>query len=325
MTATRYLLRRVAQIVPVAVVIVVINFFLLRLAPGDMADVIAGQSGSASPEFLAQLRQQFGTDQPLAVQFAHYASRLAHLDLGYSFRYSQPVLHLILQRVPASAALMLSSLALALAIGCALGTVAALSKRRGIDILLSTVSMLGFATPLFWVGLMLIVVFSVKLGWLPSGGMHTLGVVQSGWTAFTDVVRHMLLPVFCLTLYYVAIYARLARSSVLEVNRLDFVRTARAKGASRTAVVFRHILPNALLSIVTMTALQFGALFSGSIAIETVFAWPGLGLLALDAVTTRDLNLLLGILFVSSLFVLIVNLLTDLLYARLDPRIEVQS
>ncbi|WP_250468082.1 ABC transporter permease [Caballeronia sp. GAFFF2] len=319
-----YPLRRACQALPLVAVIAIANFFWLRLAPGDLADVIAGEAGAATPEYMAELRRQFGTDQPLAMQFAAYVKRLAHLDLGWSFRYNESVLHLIGQRLPATALLLVSALVIALVVGCAAGTFAAVSRWRWVDVLVSVIATLGFATPLFWLGLMLMVLFSAHLHWLPSGGMTTLGATLHGWAFVRDVAAHMAMPVFCLSAYYLAIYARLMRASVLEVAGLDFVRTARAKGVSRWRAVVSHVVPNALLPIVTMTALQFGTLFSGSVAIETVFSWPGLGQLALDAVSSRDLNLLLGILFVSSLLVLAVNLFADLAYGWFDPRIEVE-
>lgn len=309
---------------PLVVVIAVMNFFWLRLAPGDLADVMAGEAGAATPEYLAALRHQFGTDQPLGLQFLAYLERIVHLDLGWSFRYNESVLQLIIGRLPATALLMISALVIALVLGCLLGTIAAVSRHRWVDVAVSILATLGFATPLFWLGLMLMVLFSAHLHWLPAGGILTPGVAASGWAMLRDLVAHMVLPVFCLAAYYLAIYARLMRASVLEVSGLDFVRTARAKGLSRVATIRAHVVPNALLPIVTMTALQFGALFSGSVAIETVFSWPGLGQLALDAVASRDLNLLLGILFFSSVLVLVVNLIVDLAYGWFDPRIEVE-
>ncbi|PYE13193.1 peptide/nickel transport system permease protein [Paraburkholderia silvatlantica] len=316
--------RRLLQALPLVVVIAVLNFFWLRLAPGDLADVMAGEAGAATPEYLAALRHQFGTDQPFALQFLAYLKRMAHLDLGWSFRYNESVLHLILDRLPATALLMGGALAIALVFGCLAGTVSAVSRQRWVDVVISVLATLGFATPLLWLGLMLMVLFSAHLHWLPAGGITTPGVVATGWAHVGDVAAHMVLPVFCLAAYYLAIYARLMRAAVLEVGGLDFVRTARAKGVSRVATIRRHVVPNALLPIVTMTALQFGTLFSGSVAIETVFSWPGLGQLALDAVASRDLNLLLGILFFSSVLVLLVNLAMDLTYGWFDPRIEVE-
>ncbi|ALL70274.1 Oligopeptide transport system permease protein OppB (plasmid) [Paraburkholderia caribensis MBA4] len=312
------------QALPLVALIAVLNFSWLRLAPGDLADVMAGEAGAATPEYLAALRHQFGTDQPVALQFLAYLNRIVHLDLGWSFRYNESVLHLIIGRLPATALLMVGALVIALLFGCVAGTVAAVSRHRWIDIAVSVLATLGFATPLFWLGLMLMVLFSAHLHWLPAGGMSTPGLVATGWARISDIGAHMVLPVFCLSAYYVAIYARLMRASVLEVAGLDFVRTARAKGVSRLVTIVSHVVPNALLPIVTMTALQFGTLFSGSVAIETVFSWPGLGQLALDAVSSRDLNLLLGILFFSSVLVLVVNLAADLAYGWFDPRIEVQ-
>lgn len=319
-----YPVRRLLQALPLVLVIAVMNFFWLRLAPGDLADVMAGEAGAATPEYLAALRHQFGMDQSVTRQFLAYLDRLVHLDLGWSFRYNESVLQLIVGRLPATALLMVSALVIALLLGCVAGTVAAVSRRRWVDMAVSILATLGFATPLFWLGLMLMVLFSAQWHWLPAGGITTPGAASTGIAHIGDVIAHMVLPVFCLAAYYMAIYARLMRASVLEVAGLDFVRTARAKGVSRGATIRSHVVPNALLPIVTMTALQFGALFSGSVAIETVFSWPGLGQLALDAVTSRDLNLLLGILLFSSVLVLLVNLAVDLSYGWFDPRIEAE-
>ncbi len=313
---------RLIQILPVVFLIITCNFFLLRLAPGDMADVMAGEAGGASMDYLGQLRQQFGLDVPLWQQFSGYAGRIVRFDLGWSFRNSQSVASLIFDRLPATVLLIVISLVFAALVGSLLGTVAGLARHRVTDVVISTLSTAGFATPLFWFGLMLIVLFSVHLGWLPASGMYSLSHSFHGPRLVADYLVHLVLPVLCLSVYYLAIYARLMRTSVRNIRGLDFVRTARAKGASRSRTILRHILPNALLHMVTLTGLQFGTLFSGSITVEAVFAWPGLGLLALDAVTARDINLLLGILFVSSIFVLLVNLLTDLSYRLTDPRVE---
>jgi peptide/nickel transport system permease protein len=317
-----YWFRRVLQAVPVVLLVVTLNFFLLRLAPGDMADVMAGESGVVSMDYVEHLRLSFGADQPLFSQYLSYLGKVLRFDLGWSFRNSQPVSTLILERLASTGFLMITALVIAILGGCALGMVAGLTRRRSVDLFISAVSTIGFAAPLFWLGLMLIVLFSVTLAWLPAGGMSTLGTSAIGGAWLLDVARHMILPTICLAIYYMAIYTRLMRASVLDVSGQDFVRTARAKGASRFRTAWHHILPNSLLSIVTLTGLQLGALFSGSITIETVFAWPGLGQLALSAVGSRDLNLLLGILLVSSIFILLVNLLTDLSYALLDPRVE---
>ncbi|GGF58527.1 ABC transporter permease [Azorhizobium oxalatiphilum] len=320
----RYLGVRVLQVIPTILAIVVLNFFFLRLAPGDLAEVIAGEAGSASPEYMAILRQQFGLDQSIWVQFTKYLTELAQLNLGYSFRNSLPVLDLIVSRAPNTALLMLSSLLIAVVLGVLFGAISAQWRGKWPDGVISALSTVGFATPLFWVGLMLIVLFSVELRWLPAGGMQDLEHSYTGFAHMLDVARHMVLPVFSLAFFYIAIYTRLTRSAMLEVQELDFVRTARAKGLNPLPVTLRHVLRNALLPIVTMTGLQLGALLSGSVVIETVFAWPGMGRLAFDAVFQRDINLLLGVLFFSSFLVIVSNLVTDLVYALLDPRIDIR-
>jgi peptide/nickel transport system permease protein len=317
-----YWIRRLLQAIPVVLLTITLNFFLLRLTPGDMADVMAGESGVVSQDYVEHLRQSFGADQSVLAQYASYLQKVAHFDLGWSFRNGESVGTLILDRLLPTGLLMVTALAIAILCGCTLGMIAGLTRRRSLDLFISAVSTIGFATPLFWLGLMLIVLFSVGLGWLPAGGLSTVGAPASGVSHILDLAEHMILPTLCLAIYYTAVYTRLMRASVLEVSARDFVRTARAKGASRLRTAWHHILPNSLLPLVTLTGLQLGTLFSGSITIETVFGWPGLGQLALSAVASRDLNLLLGILLVSSIFILLVNLLTDLSYALLDPRLE---
>lgn len=314
------LLVRVLQAVPLAFMVIVLNFFLLKSVPGDLADVIAGEAGAATPEFMSQLRSQFGSDRPLVVQFFAYLKNVLHFDLGWSFRYSESVTHLITERLSSTLLLMGVALIIAVVLGTVLGVVAAVTRRPAVEKLIGLIATLGFAMPVFWLGLMVVVVFTVKLGWLPSSGASTMGSDFSGFARVRDVTRHLLMPAGCLAFSYLALYIRLMQESVRGVALLDFIRTARAKGCSRFRLIWRHIVPNALLPIVTLTGLQFGAMLSGSVTIETVFAWPGLGQLALSAVTTRDVNLLLGILFVTSLFVVVVNLLTELVHTALDPR-----
>jgi len=317
----RYLAARLAQVVPLALLVILANFFLLRLAPGDMADVMAGEAGAATPEFMAALRRQFGSDEPVTLQLLHYFERILTFDLGYSFRNGETVLQLILARLPATLLLVGASLVLATIIGVALGWVAAAKQGRWPDLGLSVLTTVGFATPVFWIGLMMIVLFSIHLHWLPTGGFYDEDAELTGFAYGLDVLRHMVMPVTSLAIFYVAIYARLTRTAVLEVAALDFVRMARAKGLARGRIARAHVLRNALLPVVTITGLHLGALLGGSVVVETVFAWPGLGRLAFDAVAQRDTNLLLGILLCSSLLVMAVNLATDLVTAALDPRI----
>ncbi len=311
---------RVFQALPVAFMVVILNFFLLKSVPGDLADVIAGEAGAATPEFMAQLRTQFGSDQPLLVQFLSYLKNVLSFDLGWSFRYSESVTQLIVERLSSTLLLMGVALVIAVVLGTFLGIVAAVTRKPLIEKVIDLIATLGFAMPVFWLGLMVVVIFTAKLGWLPSSGDSTMGSELSGFAHLWDVIRHLLMPAGCLAFSYLALYIRLMQESVRGVALQDFIRTARAKGCSRFRLIWRHIVPNALLPIITLTGLQFGAMLSGSVTIETVFAWPGLGQLALSAVSTRDVNLLLGILFVTSLFVVVVNLLTELVHAALDPR-----
>ncbi|MCY1256912.1 Dipeptide transport system permease protein DppB [compost metagenome] len=314
--------RRLLQPLGVVTAMSVVNFFLLRLAPGDAAQVLAGEAGAATPEYVAALRAQFGLDQPLWVQLGRYLWHLAHLDLGYSFRQGMPVLDLIVQRLPATLLLMGASIAFAVVVGAALGVLAAMRAGRLLDSLISIAALLCFATPLFWIGLMLVLVFSVWLDWLPVGGMFTVESGLTGWAYALDVARHLVLPAVTLGLFYMAVYVRLMRASMIDVRRQDFVRTAVAKGAPQHRVLTRHVLRNALLPLVTMVGVQASSVIGGAVVVETVFSWPGLGRTAFDALYQRDYNLLLGILLCSSVVVILVNGIVDLVYARVDPRIR---
>lgn len=321
MARARFILSRLLQVVPVVLAIAALNFLLLRLAPGDAADILAGQMGHASPELVARMRKEFGLDRPLYEQFAIYIARLLTLDLGTSQIQSLPVMTLIAERLPATLILMVSSILLAILLGIVLGVSAARRHGRWQDNVLTVLALVAYATPAFWLGLMLIVAFSVKLDLLPSGGYSTIAQARTGLGHVLDVTRHLVLPAVTLGLFYVAIYTRLMRTSMLEVLSLDYITTARAKGLSERRIAWTHALRNALLPVVTLAGVQVGHLLGGSILVETVFAWPGLGRLVFDALLQRDLNLLLGILFTSSIVVVLVNLLVDLIYGFLDPRV----
>ena len=319
----RYVARRVPQAIPVLIGVAIVSFMILKLAPGDIADILAGESGTTTPEYAAELRARFGLDQPVWLQLWNYLAKAATLDLGYSQRHGMPVIELIGGRIPATLIVMAASTVLAVVVGTLLGVVAARFVNRPIDTVISVVALLCYATPLFWIGLMMIVLFSVQLGWLPSGGFETLGVAKSGLARTLDIARHAAMPSVTLALFYLAVYARLTRASMLETLSQDYVKLARAKGISETRVALRHALPNAILPTVTMTGVQINTLLGGAVLVETVFAWPGIGRLAYEAVFTRDHNLLIGILLISSVLVISINLIVDLLYAWLDPRIEV--
>jgi len=302
--------------------IVVINFVLLNAAPGNVVDAMVGQMGAADPEFVARMTTKFNLDQPVWTRLGYYLWNIVRLDLGTSHFYNMPVRTLILERLAATALLMFSSIGLAFAIGVIAGVAAARRFNTVWDNLISLAALVFYATPVFWIGLLMLVLFSVKLEILPIGGMSTIGASLGLWASVRDVVWHLLLPMTTLALFYIATYTRLMRSSMLEVLHLDFVRTARAKGMPERRVAYKHVLRNALLPVVTMVGVQMGSMLGGSVVVESLFGWPGLGQLAYDSVIQRDFNVLLGILFMSSAVVLGVNLLVDLVYAWLDPRIE---
>jgi peptide/nickel transport system permease protein len=319
----RYVVKRLVQAIPIVLAIVVLNFFLLQLAEGDAVDVLAGEAGSATPEYMAELREKFGLDQPLVVQLGVYLKNVMVLDLGYSFRHEMPVSELIFDRMLATLLLMVSTILLAVGFGIVLGLVAAISLNTWRDTAISIFALITYATPLFWVGLMLIVVFSLNLGWFPTSGMENFAMFYEGWDRVFDIAHHLVLPTITLSLFYLALYTRLMRASMLEQAGQDYVTTARAKGVTENRIMFVHVLRNALLPVVTMAGVQVGALIGGSVIVESVFAWPGLGMLAFEALFSRDLNLLLGIFLLSALLVVAVNLVVDLVYSTLDPRIEV--
>ena len=319
----RYVVKRLVQAVPVVLAIVVVNFLLLQLAEGDAVDVLAGEAGSATPEYMAQLREKFGLDQPLIVQLAIYVKNVLSFDLGYSFRHDMPVAELVLDRLLPTLLLMVCTILIAVGFGVVLGLLAASGLNTWRDNLISVFALVSYATPLFWVGLMMIVVFSLRLGWFPTSGMENFAAFHTGWDRVLDIAHHLVMPVITLSLFYLALYTRLMRASMLEQAGMDYVTTARAKGLTERRIVFVHVLRNALLPVLTMAGVQVGALIGGSVIVESVFAWPGLGMLAFEALFARDLNLLLGIFLLSALLVVAINLVIDLLYSFLDPRIEV--
>ena len=313
--------RRLLASIPTLLIILIGLFLLLQLAPGDTVDALMAQMGGGDPAQMQQLRSFYGLDAPVAVQLGRYLLRLIRFDLGFSAIYGQPVVTVIAERLPVTLLLMVSALCLSFAGGTALGVLAARRVNRWPDTLISTLGLIFYATPSFWLGLMGVVVFAVKLGWLPANGFEQIGAGHTGLQRAADIALHLVLPTATLTLIFLAIYLRVMRAAMLEVMNLDFIRTARAKGVGETGVIVRHALRNALLPAVTLVGLQAGTLLGGSVVVESVFALPGLGRLAYESVVQRDLNMLLGIVFVSALLVITVNFCVDLLYAKLDPRI----
>jgi peptide/nickel transport system permease protein len=313
--------RRLAASVPTVLLILIGIFLLLQFAPGDTVDAMMAQMGGGDAATARELRKFYGLDLSVTAQLGNYLWRLVRFDLGFSAIYGKPVVTVIAERLPATLLLMVSALSFAFFFGLVLGVVAARGVNKWPDTVISTLGLIFYATPSFWFGLMAIVVFSIYLQWFPPGGLEDITTVNTGIWRVLDIARHLVLPTLTLGFIYLAIYLRIMRASMLEVLNLDFVRTARAKGLNETRVVVRHVLRNALLPMVTLIGLQAGTMLGGSVVVESVFSLPGLGRLAYESVIQRDLNTLLGIVFVSALVVIAVNFITDLLYARLDPRI----
>jgi peptide/nickel transport system permease protein len=313
---------RLALAAPVLACIAVLNFALIHLAPGDPASVMAGEGGGATPEYMTMLRHKFGLDQSLPLQLWHYVANVASFDLGYSFRNDETVSSLILGRLGPTLLLMGTAFMLSVAVGMLLGLMAGTGRNGWRDIASSTLALLASATPSFWLGLMLIVLLSIRLGWLPTSGFETVGAYYEGGTRVLDVARHLAMPALSLAVFYLALYNRVMRASVIEQFNMDYVTTARAKGQSERGILFGHILRNAVLPVVTMAGVQAANLIGGAVVVESVFGWPGIGTLAFSALQGRDLNLLLGIFLVSACVVVVVNLVVDLIYVALDPRMD---
>jgi len=324
LAALRLLRRRLVQAVPLILGVVVINFCLIQMAPGSFLELMTAENQVSDPNTIVLLRKTYGLEDPVWLQLVKYIWALMRFDFGFSYRQNMPVIQAITINLPATLLLMSSSIALAFAVGVAAGVVASMKVRTGWDTLVSVAAMFFFAAPSFWLGIMMIVLFAVKLGWMPVGGMATIGGAGGGLAGVLDVLHHLILPTLALGLFYAAIYARVMRSSMLEVAQLDFVRTARAKGLSRRQVTIGHVLRNALLPVVTILGVQMGTVLAGSVVIESVFSWPGVGSLLFDSVSSRNYPVVLGIMVLGSLVVITANIAVDLVYMWLDPRIEIR-
>jgi peptide/nickel transport system permease protein len=325
MLYARLIIMRLLKAVIVLFLIVIFNFFLIHMAPGDPAAVMAGEAGATDAEFLNQLREQFGLDQPLYVQLWRYISGIATLDFGYSYRQQMPVFDLIMDRMPATLLLTGTAFVLSLGLGILAGSMAAARAKKASGSVIMVLALVCYATPLFWVALMAVLLFSVQLGWLPAYGYYTVGSDLTGFALALDIGQHLILPATTLALFFMAIYTRMTRTSMLEASQQDYVKTARAKGLAPGVIQRRHILRNALLPIITLAGLQAGQMVGGAILTETVFAWPGIGRLMYEALMQRDYNLLLGIFFFSAALVIVFNIITDLVYGLVDPRIKESS
>ncbi|WP_019936651.1 ABC transporter permease [Bordetella sp. FB-8] len=322
MKRLQFMLTRLAQGIVAILAIATVNFLLVHAAPGDPASVMAGEAGNADPQFVAQLRHHFGLDLPLGTQLVIYLKHIVHLDLGYSYRQQLPVVNLIMQRLPATLLLTGSAFILSLIFGVALGAWSSRKVGTWVDSAISVVGLVFYATPLYWLAMMAVLLFSIKLNWLPGFGYFTVGANLSGLARAWDILQHLVLPSLTLALFYMAVYARMTRASMQEVAQMDFVKTARAKGLRPLRIERAHILRNALLPVVTLAGIQAGGMIGGAVLTETVFAWPGIGRLMFDALLERDYTVLLGCFLVASAMAVILNLVTDLLYTLVDPRIE---
>ena len=314
---------RLGLAVGLLLAVVVVVFFLIQIAPGDAALYLGAEQGIGDAEYLAKLRSQYGLDRPLLVQLGAYIGNVAQLDLGESTYFNQPVLGLILDRLFATVLLASTALLFAVVVGVALGVFTARRPESLASHGVTVMSLLGFATPVFWSALMVIVVFAAKWGILPVGGIEDVRYDGNWFGETLDLLEHLVLPAASLGIIYLAIYSRLARASMLEVLESDYIRTARAKGAHERVVVYKHALRNAVIPVVTAAGLQVGNLLSGALLVEFVFAWPGIGRLAVSSIIRRDSPTLLGIMIFSAAMVIVANLLTDLVYRLIDPRIRV--
>lgn len=319
---SRYVISRVIQAVPLIFGVIIFNFILIRLAPGGPAYALAGSERQLTAEFVERINREFGLDRPLYEQLFLYISNILRGELGISYYFREPVLPLILERIPATALLMGTQFAISILVGVALAVVVSRKRTSGMDKASTVLSLMAYSTPTFWLGFILILFFSIQMKLLPSSGITTAGADFTGIAWIVDVLRHMLLPSLTLGLTGIAIYFGLAKASLRESLSQDYITTARAKGLDENRILTHHALRNSLLPVVSVAGMNIGVLISGAVLVETVFAWPGVGKLLYDAFLARDLPMIIGVFIVVSIAVIITNLLTDIVYAIIDPRIR---
>lgn len=321
MTILRYVVFRIVSSILVVVGVMLLNFFLVHLAPGDPAEILAGEF--ASPAATQAIRQRYGLDKPVSVQLTAYMGRVVRGDLGYSYDYNRPVAEVVASRFPATILLLLASQGVGIFLGLTLGTLTARVYGSRLDTLVSAAAAAAYSLPVFWLGLMMILVFGIWLKWLPTSGMVSIMGPQAGLGRALDVVRHLIMPATSLALVWVApVVLRITRASVIEVLGEQFTMTARAKGLPERRVLFRHVLRNAMLPNLTIIGLNLSLAVSGSILTETVFAWPGMGRLMYEALFKRDYPIIMGVFLITAITVVLGTLVVDLLYRVFDPRIE---
>lgn len=304
----------------VLLIVIIGCFLMLEMAPGDAVDAYAVSFGGDASA-IAEMRARWGLDQSIWQRLVAYLAALFQGNLGWSVSFNRPILDVIFERLPNTLLLMGAATALSFAVGSVLGIIAGSKPGSFRDRFLSVASLVLYAIPGFWLALVMVILFSIRLRWLPSSGIETIASGKEGWDRAIDIARHLVLPVVSLALIYLALYLRVMRASMADIWRMDFVRALKARGISRPRIVLRHVARNALLPLVTMLGLQAASMLGGSVVIESVFAVPGLGRLAQEAVASRDTPLLLGVILTSAIMVIFVNFIVDLLYLWLDPRI----
>jgi len=304
------------------IAVIVLNFLLLQLAPGDVVDAMLAEGGGGDPALAAKLREAYGLDQPVYIQLFKYLGQVLTGDLGYSFYYDDSVATLILGHLPTTLMLTLSALVVAVGVGTLFGVYAAIKPRGIFSNFVTVFSLLGYATPVFWLGMIILLVFALYLPLFPAFGIRSIPEPEQWFDRILDLINHLVLPTFTLAILYLANYSRLSRASMLDVLGADYIRTARTKGLSEFKVIFKHALKNAALPVVTMAGLQLGHIFSGAVLVETVFSLPGLGPLLYESIMRRDYPVILGVLFGAASTTIVANIITDLVYKRMDPRIQ---
>jgi len=319
-SVVRLIARRIMLAIPLIFVVITINFVIVHTAPGDPTYILLGET--ATKEFVDAMRAKFGLDKPLYEQYIIYLSHVVQGDLGYSLLKSQSVGALIVERLPATLLLIFSAMCISVLLGVFLGVTASKKPYSLRDNLATGVALFGVSTPTFWLGQMLLIAFAIYLGLFPVSGMRTLRIELRGLENVLDIVRHLVLPAITLAAFHLAFITRLTRASMLEVLGQDFIITARSKGLDERAVTYRHGLRNALLPVTTYVGLSVGILFAGAILTETVFGWPGMGSLLYDSLRSRDYPVLMGVFIFVSVMVIVSNLIVDILYGFLDPRIR---
>lgn len=312
-----YVVRRILHSIPLVIGVSIIGFGIMHLAPGGPLAVYT-LNPSITAADIERLRVAFGLDQPVYVQYLGWVKSMLTGSWGYTLFGGRPVLAVILERLPATLLLMGTSLALAVTVGTLLGVLGAVRRNSIFDYLATTGAMLALSFPTFWFGLMAIYIFAIQLRWLPSGGMYSFGEEGN----VLDLLRHLILPVTVLTLVLIATWSRYARSSFLEVIHQDYIRTAKSKGLGAGRVLARHAFPNAVIPLVALLGVQLPTLFSGALVAETIFGWPGMGRLFVDALNMKEYSILMGMVMFTALFVIVGNLLADIAIALIDPRVK---